>query len=182
MQLAAGLFAALFGGGGAAAGAGAAAAGAGAAAATSGSLLSLGSIGTVFSAVAGIGSGLAALGQAEANSQQQQFEATNEYIQGKQASANLRLQLANTISDQAVAFAAGGADLGSVSVQQAKRQATTDAERQLSLNADTSLTRALQRRRMAAMTLSQGAAQMFSSTANAFSTLAGSRLQTAQIG
>lgn len=156
-------------GGTAAAGA-AGAAGAGVAAST---LNLLQGAGTVFSAIATIGSGVAAKASADTEAAQQRFEAKNEFIAGRETSAALKAELAKTISNQQVAFAAGGVNLGSVSVGEAKKQATADAERELSINADETLTRSLQRQRAARMAAARGNASLFSSIFTAGGQIAG---------
>lgn len=147
------LMSTLFGGGGAAAATGAAA---GAASVGSGALTLLQGAGTVFSALTTIGSGAAAAVQGESEKLQQDFAAKDEFIQGRETSAALKSELAKTIGNQAVAFAAGGVDLGSVSVGTAKAQATKDAESELSINSNTALIREMQRRRAGRMAQMQG--------------------------
>lgn len=154
MMVLGGLFSTLFGGGGSAAAAGAGAA----ATAGSGALTLLQGAGSVFSALTTIGSGAAAAAQGESEKMQQDFAAKDEFIQGRETSAALKAELAKTISNQAVAFAAGGVNLGSVSVDAAKAQATKDAEGELSINANTSLIRELQRKRAGRMAAMQGKA------------------------
>jgi hypothetical protein len=161
MELIGGLFTTLIGGGGSAAAAGGTAAAAGAAGAAAGgvgssALTLLQGAGSVFSALTTIGSGAAAYAAGQTEKNQQNFEATNEYISGKETSAALKAELARTVSNQAVAFAAGGVDLGSVSVGQAKAQATKDAEDELSSNANSTLVRYMQRRRMAKLAAQRG--------------------------
>lgn len=153
MQLIGGLFATLFGSGGAAAATGAAA---GAATAGSGALTLLQGAGTVFSALTTIGSGAAAAVQGQSEQMQQDFAAKDEFIQGRETSAALKSELAKTIGNQAVAFAAGGVDLGSVSVGTAKAQATKDAESELSISSNEALIREMQRRRAGRMAAAQG--------------------------
>lgn len=154
MMMLGSLFSGLFGGGGAAAATGAAAG----AATGSGALTLLQGAGSVFSAIATIGSGAAAAAQGESEKLQQDFAAKDEFIQGRETSAALKAELAKTISNQAVAFAAGGVNLGSVSVGTAKAQATKDAESELSINSNTALTRELQRKRAGRMAAMQGKA------------------------
>lgn len=166
MQLATTLFGALFGGGGAAATATAAtttAATTTAAVGSSGLLKALAIGGSVVSAISSFGAASAAAeaGRAERdqlNSQadQEHFESRNEFIEGREAAASLKRRLLQTISGQATAFARGGVALNSVSVQTAKKQATEDAERELSVNANSSLAREIQRRRRASNLRQQG--------------------------
>jgi hypothetical protein len=157
MELIGALSAAIFGGGTAAAAGTTAAAGA-----TAGStaLTVLQGAGTVFSALATIGSGAMANAAGQAEQMQQNFEAKEEYIQGKETSAALKQELAATVSNQAVAFAAGGVDLGSVSVQAAKRQAVDDAEDQLGIASNQALSRSLARRRAGRVAAARGKAAM----------------------
>lgn len=114
--------------------------------------------GSVFSALTAIGSGAAAQAQGESEALQQKFAAKDEFIQGRETSAALKAELARTISNQAVSFAAGGVNLGSVSVGTARAQATKDAETELSINANETLSRSLQRQRAARMAAAQGRA------------------------
>lgn len=159
MQFIGSLFTTLIGGGAAGAGA----AGTAVAGASSGVVGLLQGAGTVFSALTTIGSGAAAAAAGETEKNQQEFEAKNEFIAGRETSAALKAELARTVANQAVAFAAGGVDLGSVSVGQAKRQATEDAEKELSSNANQTLTRFMQRRRMARIAQQRGDAAATSS-------------------
>lgn len=150
-----GLFTTLFGGGG---GAAATAGAATTAAAGSSTLTLLQGAGTVFSALTTLGSGAAAIAAGETEKNQQQFESKNEFIAGRETSAALKAELAKTIGNQAVAFAAGGVDLGSVSVQQAKAQASSDAEKELSSASNDALTRTMQRQRAGRMAAARGRA------------------------
>lgn len=168
-ELIGGLFAGLFGGGAAAA---TTAGAVGGAVGGASGLSALSGLGTVFSAVATIGSGIAANNAAKAEAAQQEFAAKDEFIEGKETSAALRLELARTVANQSVAFAAGGVDLGSVSVEQAARQATADAEKELSIGSNQALSRSMARRRAAANARARGKAALFSSVFNAGAGLA----------
>lgn len=139
-----GLFMSMLGGGAAAAGTAAATATA------SSGLTLLQGLATTVGIISQIGGGIAQANELKAQAAQQQFESRNEYIAGKETSAALKMELAKTIGNQAVTFAAGGVDLGSVSVQAAKKQAVTDAEKELSIGSSESLSRSLARRRAAA--------------------------------
>lgn len=145
------LFTTVIGGAKAAAGAitGLAGAGGGAAAGGSSLLTALQGAGTVFSALSSYGAGRAQRAEMEAQAEQQQFEARQEYITGKETSAALKAELASTVANQAVAFAAGGVDLSSVSVGAARRQAVQDAEAELSVSSNQTLSRSLARQRAA---------------------------------
>lgn len=140
---------------------------AGAAGATATGLSSLQGITTLFGAVATIGSGVAAYQAGKAEEKQQLFESRNEFIEGRETSAALKEELARTVSNQAVAFASGGASLDSISVQAARKQATADAETELETNTIGSATRMLQRRRAARDARARGSAALFSSVAEA---------------
>jgi len=154
--------------GGAAAGASTATAGAATAAAGAGTgLASLSGIGSVFSAVASIGSGIAGMASASAEAKQHEFAARDEFIAGRETSAALKKELADTIANNAVAFAGGGVDLGSVSVETAKAQARKDAEAELSLNDASAATRMMARRRAARNSRARGAWGMVTSIATA---------------
>jgi len=141
MQLIGGLFTSLIGGG--------AAAGAVATGASSGLTLLQG-LATTVGVISQIGAGIAQGNELKAQAMEQQFQSREEFIRGKETDAALKLELAKTIGNQTVAFAAGGVDLGSVSAVKAKAQATQDAERELSINSAESLSRSLARKRAAA--------------------------------
>lgn len=180
MQFAAALFTKVFAGAGAAAGA-ATTAGT-VATAGSGILGTLGKVAGVFSAVSSIGAGAAANSQAKVEARQQEFESRNEFIDGRETSAALKAELYQTIANQQVAFAAGGAGLGSVSVEAARRQATADAENELSINSSTSLTRSMQRRRQAANTRARGRSALTQGFLGAASTGVNTYIDAARIG
>lgn len=165
MELVGTLFTTMVGGGAAAAGAGAGAAGTVAASATG--LSALQGVTTLFSTIATIGGGLAAKSSSRVEAKQHEFESRNEFIEGRETSAALKQELARTVSNQAIAFAAGGVGLDSVSVGTARRQATEDAERELEANTTGSLGRSMQRRRMAANARAQGSAAVFKSVVSA---------------
>lgn len=129
---------------------GGAAAGAGAAAASSSVLGVLGGIGTAFAALSTIGAGVAQSNRLKAEAKEETFKARDEYIAGVEQSARLKRELARTLQAQSVQFAAGGADLGSVSAGQARGQAVADAERELGFAANDALRASLARRRRAA--------------------------------
>ena len=173
MELVGALFTTLIGGGGAAAGA----AGAGASA-----LSALQLAGGVFSAIATIGSGVAANEQGKAAAAEHEFQAREEFIEGKETSAALRAELAKTIGNQAVAFAAGGVNLGSFSVQQAKTQAVDDAERELTLTSNQALAASMARKRAARNARAQGRSALFSSIFQAGGQFAGTMIQRSQRG
>lgn len=182
MELATALFGSLFGGG-AAAGAAAGAAGA-TGAAVGGSMLfkALAIGGGVLGAIAQIGAGQAERDQAYAQAKQEDFESRNEYIEGREAAAQLKRRLLETVSGQATAFARGGVSLSSVSVQTAKAQATEDAERELSVNSSTALAREIQRRRRATNLRLQGDNAASSATIGAFGSLLSTGMKLAEVG
>lgn len=159
-----------------------AAAGGAAAGATASGLTALQWVSGAVSAIASIGAGAARAGEMKAQAAEQDFAARDEYIRGRETSAALKLELARTVSDQAVAFAAGGVDLGSVSVQQAKLQATRDAERELSVTANEALTRSLQRRRMARNLRASASSTLFASVVDAGSGLLQTGMDVARRG
>ncbi|MGE4340272.1 MAG: hypothetical protein AB7E55_30615 [Pigmentiphaga sp.] len=175
MELIGGLFAGLLGGGSAAGGAAAAGAG----------ITGIGALqtgATLLSVVAGIGSGVAANNAAKAEAEEIKFQDREEFIQGKETSTALKEELMRTVSDQTVAFAAGGVDLSSVSAQTARRQAVDDAEKELSINSNQRLQRSLARRRQAANVRARGRAQLFSSVVGAGQTLANDVIDRSQLG
>lgn len=146
MQLIAPIFAGI---GGAGAGVGAAAGAAGTAGAASSVLGGLQMASGVIGAIGSIGAGFAAKREADAQAAEAEFAGREEFIQSKETSSALKMELARTVANQAVGFAAGGVDLGSVSVEQAKRQAITDAENELGLSGNEAIGRSLARRRQA---------------------------------
>jgi hypothetical protein len=162
MELVGGLLAFLGSGGGAAAGAGAAAAGA-----AGGGLASLSGLATTFSVVGALGSGLATLGAANAQAKEHEFASRDEFITGKETSAALKLELARTLADQSVAFAAGGVNLGSVSVGTAKKQAIHDAEKEIDVASNEALARSLAQKRAARQARASGKWGLFTSVLKA---------------
>lgn len=177
MQMIAAVFTTLFASGSAATATAATAATAGSTA-----LTVLQGAGTVFSALATIGGGAAAQAQGDSEALQQKFAAKDEFIQGKETSAALKAELAKTIGNQAVAFAGGGVNLGSVSVGTAKAQATKDAENELSINANQTLSRSMQRQRAARMAAAQGRAASIGSLFSAGAGLAKFGMDVAERG
>lgn len=166
MELVGGLFASVFGGGAAAAATTVVPGIAGAATvvpAASAGLSGLQGFSTLFGVVSSIGSGFAAAGAAEAEAKQHEFASRDEFIAGRETTAALKQELVRTLGNQAVAFAAGGVDLGSVSVGTAKRQAIDDAERELSVASNQALSRSMQRRRAAANARARGRSAIFQS-------------------
>lgn len=132
---------------GAAAGAGAAATTAGAATASSSVLSVLQGIGTAFAALSTIGAGVAQSNQLKAQAQEEKFKSRDEYVAGVEQSARLKRELARTLQAQSVQFAAGGAQLGSVSAGEARGQVVADAERELGFASNDALRASLARRR-----------------------------------
>lgn len=139
-------------------------------------------VGTVFGALTTIGSGIAANAEAKAAAKQEEFESRNEYIDGKETTAALKQELARTVANQAVAFAAGGVDLGSVSVGEAKKQAVKDTESELSIASSEALTRSMQRRRNGRNIRARGQAALFSSIFSAGQQIAGFGLDRLERG
>lgn len=187
MQMIGALFTTLVGGGGtsvATAGTWAAANAGGAIAGGIGSsaLTLLQGAGTVFGALSTLGSGAAANAAGQAEAIEQKFESRNEFIQGRETSAALKAELARTVSNQAVAFAAGGVNLGSVSVEQAREQATEDAEKELSSNSNSTLTRYMQRLRASRVAAARGRAALTSSIFQTGGQIAQFGLDVAQRG
>lgn len=111
--------------------------------------------GTAFSALASIGAGIAKSQDLRAEAHMEQLRARDEFIAGEEQAAKLKTELAATIAKQAVAFAAGGVDLGAYSVDRAKAQAIDDAERELATSRGNSLTAGLVRRSEARSRLAQ---------------------------
>lgn len=143
-------------------------AGAGGAAASG--LSSLQGLATMVSVVGTIGSGLAGMAEANAEAADREFQAKEEFVQAKETSAALKMELARTLSDQAVTFASSGVDLSSVSVASAKRQATQSAERELSISSNEALARNLAQKRAARAARARGQAALFSSVVGAAQT------------
>jgi len=135
--------------------------------AAAGGLGSLSGIASTIGVLSTIGTGVAGLAAGQAEAAQQQFASRDEYISGKETTAALKNELAKTIADQSVAFAAGGVDLGSVSVQEAKRQATADAEREIGIASNDALARSMARQRAARNARRRGMMNLFGSVLNA---------------
>lgn len=148
--------------------------------ATSG-LSMLSGLATAASVVGSIGSGLAGMAAGKAEAKEHEFASRDEYIAGKETSAALKQELAKTLGDQAVGFAAGGVDLGSVSVQAAKRQAIDDAEKELSIASNDALSRSLARRRAARNARSKGSWSLFRGALQGVSTGANAAMSWAEI-
>ncbi len=117
--------AALIPGIGAAAGAASAATGLATVGSTALSLLQLG--GTAMGAISAYKAGEAKKEELMADARRADFSATDEYIAGKAAQADLISELAETVSNQAVAFAAGGVSLSSPSVRVNRQRAEEKA-------------------------------------------------------
>lgn len=126
----------------------------------------------VIGAIGSIGAGFAAKREAQAQAAEADFSSREEFIQSKETSAALKMELARTVANQAVGFAAGGVDLGSVSVEQAKRQAITDAENELGLSGNEAVGRSLARRRQARSIRERGRNAVFQGFAGAAQGLA----------
>lgn len=148
-------------------GAGAAAAGtaaAGTAAAASGiSALSLlqGGMAAV-SAIGSIGAGIAANNEAKAMAKQAEFQARDEQINTITDQTKIKKAYADALSKQAVQFAAGGVDLGSVSVDSARQQLSDDAENEIQLSGSSGLRRSLSQRVQANIYRQKGKAALAS--------------------
>lgn len=173
------LVATAFGGGGAAAATATATAATAAGAASTG-LTAWQGVSTLFGVLSTFGSGAAALGAAEVEAKQHEFAARDEFIAGKETSAALKQELARTLGNQAVAFAAGGVDLGSVSVNTARAQAVDDAESELSIASSQALSRSMQRRRAAANSRARGRASLFSAGVTGLGQIADFGMDVAQ--
>ena len=162
MQFIAPLFAGIGGAGAASAGAATAGAAAAAGGGLGSSLLSgLQMASGVLGAVGSISAGFAAKREAEKQAAEAEFASREEFIQSKETSSTLKAELARTVANQAVGFAAGGVDLGSVSVEQAKEQAVADAERELGLCGNEAIGRSLARRRQARSLRERGSNAVF---------------------
>ncbi|MGE0212291.1 MAG: hypothetical protein AB7S41_11400 [Parvibaculaceae bacterium] len=151
MEMVIGLFATLgtTAGGTAAAAGAAGAAAAGTAAAGSTALTILQGVGTAFSALSLIGAGRSERARYEGEAAEARLKGREEYIAGVEESAKLKRELAYTLSEQKVQFAAAGVDLGSVSVSTARSQAIADAERELGYAQNDALRANLARQRQA---------------------------------
>ncbi|MCI5075644.1 hypothetical protein [Oricola sp.] len=151
-------------------------------AATSGGLFSLQNIATTFGVVAQIGGGVAGLAQGRADAAQSAFDSRQEFVTAKETSAALKAELAKTVSDQAVLFASGGVNLGSVSVKQARQQAVRDAEYELDIASSGALARSLAHRRAARNARARGNAALIQGVVGATQTLADAQLDRKEIG
>ena len=136
---------------------------------------------TGFSVLSTIGSGIVGMGAANAQAKEEMFQSREEFIQGRETSTALKEELARTVSDQAVAFAAGGVNLGSVSVQEAKRQAIDTAEKEISMSDNQALARSLARQRAARAAKAKGAWGLFESVSQGLGQYSRYRLRQAEI-
>jgi hypothetical protein len=184
MELIGGLFAMMAGGGAAASAGGGIITSLGGAAAAGGGfgLSALSGLATTVSVIGSIGSGLAGMAAGKAEAAEHQFAARDEYIAGRETSAALKAELAKTIADQSTAFAAGGVDLGSVSVGEARKRAVRDAEKELAISSNEALSRSLARRRAARAARSRGTMSLFSGIVRGVSTGLGGAMDLAEIG
>jgi hypothetical protein len=178
MQFIAPLFAGIGAGGTAAATAGAATAGGIGSSVLSGLQLASGVLG----AVGSIGAGYAAKREAEAQAAEAEFASREEFIQSKETSSVLKAELARTVANQTVSFAASGVDLKSVSVEQAKKQAVDDAERELGLSGNEAIGRSLARRRQARSLRERGSNAVFQGFVGATQRLANTGMDLAARG
>jgi hypothetical protein len=121
-------------GGTAAAAGGTAAAGAAATATAGSTLLSTAQIlGTAFTALSTIGGGMAANTAAKGEAAYEKFKTKDAQIQADLDAAEIKKKLAITLQRNKVAAAAGGVDLGSVSLEVAQNQVAKDAENELGM-------------------------------------------------
>lgn len=144
---------------------------AGTAAASSSVLTALQGLGTGFAVLSTIGAGAAQAAELRARAEEQELQARAEYISGVEQSARLKRALSETLQRQAVQFSAGGVDLGSVSVREARALVVRDAERELGFAQNDALRASLARQRAAHNLRSQSRAAF---TGSLFA--AGSRL------
>lgn len=154
-------------------GAGAAAtAGAGAAAAAgglSGLTLLQGGMAAV-SAIGSIGAGVAAKRQADAMAAQEEFQARDEQIDTITDQTKIKKAYSDALSKQAVQFASGGVDLGSVSVDAARRQLSDDAENEIQMSGSSGMRRSLSRRVQAGIYRQKGKSALMSGFFDALGT------------
>lgn len=129
MELVTGMFATMA----AAGGTGAAVAGtAVAAGSTTSTLLTTAQLlGTAFTAMSAIGGGRAANAAAKTEAAYEAFQSKDEQIKADLDASEIKKKLALSLQRNRVAAAAGGVDLGSISVQQAQKQVAKDAETEL---------------------------------------------------
>lgn len=169
MEALMGLFAT--GGAGAATAAGVGAVGAGAAAGGGISALTLlqGGMAAV-SAIGSIGAGIAANNEAKAMAKQAEFQARDEQINTITDQTKIKKAYADALSKQAVQFAAGGVDLGSVSVDSARQQLSDDAENEIQLSGSSGLRRSLSQRVQANIYRQKGKAALTSGFLDAIGT------------
>lgn len=115
-------------------GTGAAATGAAATATAGSTLLTTAQIlGTTFTALSAIGGGIAANTAAKGEAAMENFKAKDAQIDADLQASEIKKKLAITLQRNKVAAAAGGVDLGSISVTQAQAQVSKDAEDQLGM-------------------------------------------------
>ncbi|MBS1180443.1 MAG: hypothetical protein H6Q99_323 [Proteobacteria bacterium] len=155
----------------AAGGAGATAVGTGAVAAggVSGLTLLQGGMAAV-SAIGSIGAGIAANKEAKAMAAQQEFQARDEQIDTITEQTKIKKAYADSLSKQAVQFAAGGVDLGSGSVDAARRQLSEDAENEIQNAGSSGIRRSLSRRVQANIYRQKGKSALMSGFFDALGT------------
>lgn len=114
------------------------------------------------SAIGSIGAGIAANNEAKAMAKQTEFQARDEQINTITDQTKIKKAYADALSKQAVQFAAGGVDLGSVSVDSARQQLSDDAENEIQLSGSSGLRRSLSQRVQANIYRQKGKAALAS--------------------
>jgi hypothetical protein len=152
-------------------------AGAGAAAAvgTGAGLSALSAGATVLSAIAAFASGAAEANRLREDAAMAEFDADSEANKGRENNAQLLAELKDTMANQAIAFAAGGATLSSPSLESARDQVARDAEVEFANNANNTVRkrqrlarRADQLRKSASMAMLNGVVGGIGALANGF--------------
>lgn len=148
---------------------GGAGAGAAAAGGISGLTLLQGGMAAV-SAIGSIGAGIAAKRQADAMAEQEDFQARDEQIDTITEQTKIKKAYADALSKQSVQFAAGGVDLGSGSVDAARRQLSEDAETEIQGAGSSGIRRSLSRRVQANIYRAKGRSALMSGFFDALGT------------
>lgn len=119
------------------------------AAASSTVLTTLAAASTGIAALSAVSAGISEKNRLKTQANEEVFKSRDEFITGVERTSALKRNLAETLDRQQVQFAAGGVDLGSVSVEAAQTQVREDAERELGFAQNDSLRATLARNRQA---------------------------------
>lgn len=112
----------------------------------------------------------------------ERLAANDAMIRGQEEAARLKRDLLDTVSRQSVAYAAGGVELSSGSVQTARRRASEDAERELGFARNDALRASLSHRHNARMLDRRARSARYASLSRGLGQIGGFAMQAAQRG